>query len=276
MADTGRLGKVRVKKTSMALTAGVLLGSLLLGGCASDTPAGEPKPSGSASPSPTATATVAAVVPAMPEARGIEATPVIVDPSMANLHPEAAAEVQEALTAFLNASRSFPELEKGSRPALPEHIAILEPVMRPLMTDSPWADSLAKFQDGNPVTLPDWYIGGNPFDSQDDANGNPLDEASRDTFTPDENGHTYVHAQKQPITIAAVTREDGVPSVQVRDIQYRAFFRNIQGSIGAMEKTATYTFVQNADDNWLFDYWNNKDGYGWATTEEHIDALMDF
>ena len=256
----------------MALTAGALIGVLLLGGCATDTSVAEPKPSSSATPSPTV-----AAVPTMPEARGIEATPVVVDPNMSHLHPEAAAEVQAALKTFLDASRSFPDLQKGSRPARPEDISILEPVMKPLMTEERWAHSVDYFQDDNPLTFPAWFESGNPFDSSYDDDGKPLDESDRGTFTPDENGMTYVHSPKQPMTVGAWVYDDGKWGAQIQDVHFRVLYRNIEGGIGARERKITYTFDLEPDGSWILANWKSQEsGWGSATTEEHIDALMDF
>jgi hypothetical protein len=261
-----------VKNTSKAVVAGALLGALLLGGCAADASEATPAATETATPSPTAAATAAAVELPMPEAKGIEATPVIVDPNMAALHPEAAAEVQAALKTFLDASRSFPELQKGSRPVLPEDAAILEPVM----TEEMWAHTLDYLQDDNPLTFPAWLEPGNPFDAQYDDDVKALDESLRATFTPDENGMTYVHSAIQPITVRAWLYDDGRQGVQLKDVHFRVFYRNIEGGIGALERKINYNFDQQEDGSWDVAYWDKKGGWGSATTQEHITALMDF
>lgn len=198
-----------MKNKSSAVVTVALLGALVLGGCSSDTSAAEPAPAASetssVSPSPAAVTEQLAV----PAAAGIEVTPVVVDPSMSYLHPEASGEVQAALTTFLEASRSFPELRKGSRPAQPGDSAILEPAVKPLMTEEAWAWTVEFFQDSNPRNLPGWYEPGNPFDGSYDDEGKQIDESWRSTYTPDENGMTYVHSSQQPLTVAAWVYDGG-------------------------------------------------------------------
>ncbi|MFF2678078.1 hypothetical protein ACFVRT_16015 [Arthrobacter koreensis] len=268
---------MRVKNKPSAAVTVTLLGALVLGGCSSDTSAAEPAPTPSetspVSPSPAAVTEQLE----LPSAAGIEVTPVVVDPNMSYLHPEAAGEAQAALTAFLEASRSFPELRKGSRPAQPGDAAILESAIKPLMTEYAWASTVELFQEDNPRNLPSWYEPGNPFDALIDDEGKPLDESWRSTYTPDENGMTYVHSSKQPITVSAWFYDNGQKAVKIKDVQYRAFYRNLEGSISGIQRKITYTFDLQEDGSWLLGHWErHKSGHGYGETQEHLDSLMDF
>lgn len=210
---------------------------------------------------------------AMPEPKGIEVTPVVLDPNMAALPSEAAVQVQTALKEFLHAAQSFPELQKGSRPVQATDVEILKPVLKPLMTEQAWQDTVKLMQD--PKSIPSWYTGGNPFDAID-IDGKPLEESTRDDLTPDEGGHTVIHAENQPITITSMDSGDGLQWAKASDVHYRVLFKNVLGGIGFIQKKSDFWFVQGEDGSWDLGSWQNKGAHFWAEEQEPLDNLADF
>lgn len=225
--------------------------------------------------SPTAEPSTSQIVfdVAMPEPKGIEVTPVVPDPNMAALPPEAAVQVQAALKEFLQSAQSFPELQKGSRPVQATDVEILKPVLKPLMTEQNWQETVKLMQD--PKSTPSWYTGGNPFDAIE-VEGKPLEESTRDDLTPDEGGHTVIHAKNQPITITSVDVGDGLQWVKASDVHYRVLFHNVLGGIGFIQKKSDFWFVLAEDGTWDLGGWQNKGAHFWAEEQEPLDNLADF
>ena len=254
-----------------------MAGSLALSGCsvsdsdAADNDSATVETSPSASTSASASASASDQDVAMPEPKGIEVTPVVLDPTMNALPPEAAFQVQAALKEVLEAAHSFPELQKGSRPMQPGDAEILAPVMKPLMTDFMWQYSVDRLNEGK---FPSWYEGGNPFDIIR-VDGQPLEESWRDNFTPDENGYVVVHSAKQPITILAeAASEDGTRMITAKDVHYRVFFRNVLGEIALVERETNFSFQAARDGSW--DYasdFNHANNYGSSFSQEQLDTV---
>ena len=266
-----------MKYPSTAIVAGTLLGTLFLGGCSADTSSATPAGMQTATPSAPASPGEGPETGqlTLPEARGVDATRVIVDPSMSAFGPETVLEVNAALKTFLDAAQGFPELQKGSRPLRPEDTAILEPVLKPLMTEHGWTETVRAVREQQ--LPPAWYVSGNPFDSILDDYGNPLEEESaRAVYTPDEGGYSYVHSIKQPITISSWDFGDGTAGVQASDVHFRVFYRNLEGGVGVVDKKLTFTFQQEADGKWRVGYWDNDGGYAHHITQATLDAMADF
>ncbi|MCC3293185.1 hypothetical protein LJ756_00960 [Arthrobacter sp. zg-Y411] len=133
-----------MKNTSKTLTASLGLAALLMTGCAADTSEAAPVAEESAVSSPVPSVSESAseedgrIYEVPSEVRGIEATPVTLDPSMEVLPDHVADEVTAAVGDFLATAHSFPDLQKGSRNVEPGDVETVAPVMQPLMTERMW------------------------------------------------------------------------------------------------------------------------------------------
>lgn len=255
-----------MKNASQAIAAGALLGALFLGGCAADPSGAAPAASATATPSPAASAQASpeGSKPTLPDPVGLEDTPVIVDPSMDALSGVEDS-VRAALANFLKESRSFEELQVGSRPVAATDGDILAPVMQPLMSEKAWADSVDQFQS---AYIPTWYPGGNPvalFAIQDPSEAKHL--------VPDDNGYTFVHADKNPMTISVA--QTGYPGtyIAVTGMTYRAYFTNTLGEAVAVQMEMDYVFTPDASGGWDMWQWNGIPQYFVAETQEQLDAM---
>lgn len=261
-----------------AFMAVAFTGALLLGGCAADA---STAPAGSDS----ATATVEPTAPrktfavAMPDPRGIEVSSIILDPSLDVFPPDTGPQVQTQLQEFFAAVESFPELQKGDRPTRPEDTKIIEPTLKPLMSDWGWDAVVRLMKDSQ--TLPTWYLSGNPFDRFIYEDGEtPLDESERPAWTPDEDGYTLIFSSEQPITLTTMQYEDGTMVVQAKNIQYRSFFRNVQGDVNYVSIAQDFTFRQGPDGKWLLELWDRSEegpangGGGIVASQKELDQLM--
>lgn len=267
---------IHVKNTK-ALTATALTGALLLGGCAAEaSTAPASSDSARATAEPTASQESSAVI--LPDPRGVEVTSIILDPSLDLLPPDTGQTVQTVMTDFYAAANSFPELQKGDRPARAEDTELIEPAVRPLLTDHGWDSVLNLMKD--PKTIPTWYPAGNLFDRfKTGPDGTPApDESLRRQWTPDENGFTAVFSSQAPITFAAWKYENGTLGVEARDVTYRWFFRNLEGDVMYISVTEDLVFVPSSS-GWVLDGWSraksgNNGGGGVIATQEELDRLM--
>lgn len=255
-----------MKNTSKAVVTGALLGALFLGGCAADASEAKPAATETAAPSATTTTEAAPAAPraAVPEPRGLESSPVIVDPSMDAL-PGAAEAVQAALANFVETSRSFKDLQVGSRPIAAGDADILAPAMQPLMSEKAWSDSAEQIRSGY---LPNWYPSGNPaamFTIENPEHGKRL--------IPDENGYTFVHAATKPMTVTAAQVPYPGTYVAVNDLTYRTYFTNTLGEVAILQMEMDYVFTPGADGAWDMWQWTGKPQYFVAETQAQLDAM---
>lgn len=179
--------------------------------------------------------------------------------------PGAADAVQAALVNFVEASRSFKDLQVGSRPVAPADGDILAPVMQPLMSEKAWSDSVGNIQSGH---LPSWYPSGNPaalFSNQDPEQAKHL--------IPDESGYTFVHSATKPMTVAAAQVPYPGTYVAVNDLTYRTYFTNTLGEVVVLQMEMDYVFTPGADGAWDMWQWNGTPQYFVAETQEQLDTM---
>ena len=205
--------------------------------------------------------------PVKPESRGMDATPVIVDPDLDAI-PGAAQQVQQALAAFVDATRSFPELQKGSRPAAPDDVEVIAPVLQPLMAEKAWADAADQIRSG---WLPVWYPGGNPavlFAISDPDIPKHL--------IPNDDGYTFTHSGKNPMTLSVADTGEPGTYVGVDGADFQMAFTNTLGEVVVIRMTMDYVFTPGADGAWDVWQWNGVPEYFIADTQEKLDSLPEF
>lgn len=176
-----------------------------------------------------------------------------------------AEQAQAALAHFLTASRSFPELQKGSHPVQGSDAAIIAPLLQPLMTERAWTQSTTHMNNG---IIPQWHPAGNPV-----AMLSINDAAVAKRLTPDENGYTFVHAKKTP-TIMSDQSANGITQVAFDKVIYRMFFTNTLGEAVGVQMEMRYVFAPGGDGQWKFSDWDGQNfQYSIAATQEELDKM---
>lgn len=176
-----------------------------------------------------------------------------------------AEQAQAALAHFLTASRSFPELQKGSHPVQGSDAAIIAPLLQPLMTERAWTQSTTHMNNG---IIPQWHPAGNPV-----AMLSINDAAVAKRLTPDENGYTFVHAKKTP-TIMSDQSANGITQVAFDKVIYRMFFTNTLGEAVGVQMEMRYVFTPGGDGQWKFSDWDGQNfQYSIAATQEELDKM---